>query len=45
AARQLGIEVVMVERHKPADVQSVGDCDEALERIRQWLSPVKDRGV
>jgi precorrin-6A/cobalt-precorrin-6A reductase len=37
--------VVMVERHKPADVATVGDCDEALERIHQWLSPVKDRGV
>ncbi|MBP1887527.1 cobalt-precorrin-6A reductase [Sinorhizobium mexicanum] len=45
AARKLGIEVIMVERHKPADVPSVGDCDEALERIHQRLSPVKDRGV
>ncbi|PST18782.1 cobalt-precorrin-6A reductase [Mesorhizobium plurifarium] len=45
AARQLGVEVVMVERHRSADVQSVGDCDAALERIHQWLSPVKDRGV
>jgi precorrin-6A/cobalt-precorrin-6A reductase len=44
AARQLGLEVVMVERRKPADVPSVGNCDEALERIHQWLSP-KDRGV
>ncbi|MCA1368306.1 cobalt-precorrin-6A reductase [Bradyrhizobium sp. BRP14] len=45
AARKLGLEVVMVERHKPADVATVSDCDEALERIHQWLSPVKDRGV
>jgi precorrin-6A/cobalt-precorrin-6A reductase len=45
AARKLGLEVVMVERRKPADVPTVGNCDEALERIHQWLSPVKDRGV
>ncbi|RVO76111.1 cobalt-precorrin-6A reductase [Sinorhizobium medicae] len=45
AARKLGIEVVMVERRKPADVPSVGDCSEALERIRQRFAPVKDRGV
>ncbi len=45
AARMLGLEVVMVERHKPADVASVSTCDAALERIHQWLSPVKDRGV
>ncbi|MCA1441315.1 cobalt-precorrin-6A reductase [Ensifer sp. IC4062] len=45
AARKLGIEVIMVERHKPADVPSVGDCNEALDRIHQRLSPVKDRGV
>ncbi|MCA1405912.1 cobalt-precorrin-6A reductase [Ensifer sp. IC3342] len=45
AARKLGIEVIMVERHNPADVPSVGNCDEALERIHQRLSPVKDRGV
>ncbi|AUX77459.1 cobalt-precorrin-6A reductase [Sinorhizobium fredii] len=45
AARKLGLEVVMVERHKPADVPTVSTCDEALERIHQFLSPVKDRGV
>ncbi|OAP37931.1 cobalt-precorrin-6A reductase [Sinorhizobium glycinis] len=45
AARKLGLDVVMVERHKPVDVPSVSNCDEALERIHQWLSPVKDRGV
>ncbi|HXV31903.1 MAG TPA: cobalt-precorrin-6A reductase [Sinorhizobium sp.] len=45
AARKLGLEVVMVERRKPADVPAASDCDEALERIHQWLSPVKDRGV
>lgn len=39
AARKLGIAVIMVERRKPADVPSVGDCDAALERIDQWLSP------
>ncbi|APG85953.1 cobalt-precorrin-6A reductase [Sinorhizobium americanum] len=45
AARKLGLEVVMVERHKPADAPTVSTCDEALERIHQFLSPVKDRGV
>ncbi|MEY9168344.1 precorrin-6A/cobalt-precorrin-6A reductase [Sinorhizobium fredii] len=45
AARKLGLEVVMVERHKPAEVPTVYTCDEALERIHQRLSPVKDRGV
>ncbi|OHV75598.1 cobalt-precorrin-6A reductase [Ensifer sp. LCM 4579] len=45
AARTLGLEVVMVERHAPADVPAVSTCDEALERIHQWLSPIKDRGV
>lgn len=45
AARELGLEVVMVERRKPIDVPTVSDCDEALERIHQWLSPVKDLGV
>ena len=45
AARKLGLEVVMVERHKPVDVPTVSSCTEALERIHQWLSPVKDRGV
>ncbi len=39
AARRLGIAVIMVERRKPADVPSVGDCDAALECIVQWLSP------
>lgn len=39
AARKLGIAVIMVERREPADVPSVGDCDAALERIDQWLSP------
>ncbi|OCP22362.1 MULTISPECIES: cobalt-precorrin-6A reductase [unclassified Ensifer] len=39
AARKLGIAVIMVERRKPADVPSVGDCDAALEHIDQWLSP------
>ncbi|OOG64214.1 cobalt-precorrin-6A reductase [Sinorhizobium sp. A49] len=39
AARKLGIAVIMVERRKPADVPSVGDCDTALERIDHWLSP------
>ncbi|MDK1386125.1 cobalt-precorrin-6A reductase [Sinorhizobium sp. 8-89] len=39
AARKLGLEVIMIERRKPADVPSVGNCDEALERIHQWLSP------
>ncbi|MGF6173579.1 cobalt-precorrin-6A reductase [Ensifer sp. 4252] len=39
AARKLGIAVIMVERRKPADVPSVGDCDAALERIDHWLSP------
>ncbi|WP_034855852.1 precorrin-6A/cobalt-precorrin-6A reductase, partial [Sinorhizobium sojae] len=45
AARTLGLDVVMVERHEPADVTAVSTCDEALERIHQWLSPLKDRGV
>lgn len=45
AARRLGIDVVMVERRKPADVPTVSTCDEALERIHQWLSPVNERGV
>ncbi len=45
AARKLGLEVVMVERHKPVDVPTVCTCDEALEHIHQRLAPVKDRGV
>ncbi|WEX77103.1 cobalt-precorrin-6A reductase [Sinorhizobium numidicum] len=45
AARSLGIEVIMVERRKPADVPSVSDCEQALEHIHQLLSPQKDRGV
>jgi precorrin-6A/cobalt-precorrin-6A reductase len=39
AARRLGIEVVMVERRKPADVPAVGTCDEALDLIAHWLAP------
>ncbi len=39
AARRLGIEVIMVERRKPADVPTVGTCDEALDRIAHWLAP------
>ncbi|MBK5567525.1 cobalt-precorrin-6A reductase [Ensifer sp. SSB1] len=39
AARRLGIEVIMVERRKPADVPTVGNCDEALDRIAHWLAP------
>ncbi|MGT2444602.1 cobalt-precorrin-6A reductase [Ensifer adhaerens] len=39
AARRLGIEVIMVERRKPADVPTVGSCDEALNRIAHWLAP------
>lgn len=39
AARRLGIEVVMVERRKPADVPTVGSCDEALDLIAHWLAP------
>lgn len=39
AARRIGIEVIMVERRKPADVPTVGSCDEALDRIAHWLAP------
>ncbi len=39
AARRLGIEVIMVERRKPADVPTVGRCDEALDLIAHWLAP------
>jgi precorrin-6A/cobalt-precorrin-6A reductase len=45
AARDLGIEVVMVERQKPADMPSVGTLAEALDRIDHWLSPEMKRGV
>ncbi|WP_429813657.1 cobalt-precorrin-6A reductase [Ensifer sp. B1-9] len=39
AARRLGIEVIMVERRRPADVPTAGSCDEALDRIAHWLAP------
>ncbi len=39
AARRLGIEVIMVERRKPANVPAVDTCDEALDRIAHWLAP------
>ncbi len=45
AARDLGVEIVMVERQEPADMPSVGTLTEALDRIDHWLSPEMKRGV
>lgn len=45
AARDLGIEVVMVERQEAADLQSVGTLADALDRIDHLLSPEMKRGV
>lgn len=45
AARDLGIDVVMVERQQPANMPSVGTLAEALDRIDHWLSPEMKRGV
>lgn len=45
AARDLGIDVIMVERQEPADMRSVGTLAEALDQIDHWLSPEIKRGV
>jgi precorrin-6A/cobalt-precorrin-6A reductase len=39
AARTLGIEVVMIERQKPAGLKTVGTVEAALELIDQMLPP------
>lgn len=45
AARKLGIEVIMVERRKAADVRSVDTVRDALTLLDQLLSPEMKRGV
>ncbi|OJF96689.1 cobalt-precorrin-6A reductase [Pararhizobium antarcticum] len=45
AARELGIDVVMVERQDSVDLPSVGTLADALDRIDHLLSPAMKRGV
>lgn len=45
AARKLGIEVIMVERRKAAEVRSVGTVHDAFALLDHLLSPEMKRGV
>ncbi|KQS89591.1 MULTISPECIES: cobalt-precorrin-6A reductase [unclassified Rhizobium] len=45
AARQLGIEVIMVERQKPAEISTAHTVEDALGLVDHLFSPEINRGV